>query len=107
MDNVKATPITVEFDAASHSLLAIKKALYRISDVATAEIALTGNTICCRLFPLSSKDSSTHDLVNRLRREVLDQDLREQIAAESKPYRDIILGYVFSKTGLQNDEQVS
>ncbi len=107
MDNVKATPTTVEFDAAAHSLLAVKKALYRISDLASAEIIVTGNTICCRLLPLSSQDCSTHDLVNRLRREVLDQDLREKIAAESNPYRDIILGYVFSKTGLQNDEQVS
>lgn len=107
MDNVRATPTTVEFDAASHSLLAVKKALYRISDLASAEITVTGNTICCRLIPLSNKDCSTHDLVNRLRREVLDQDLREKIAAESNAYRDIILGYVFSKTGLQNDEQVS
>ncbi len=107
MDNVKPAPTTIEFDAASHSLIAIKKALYRISDLATAEITVTDNSICCRLLPLSGKDLFTHDLVNRLRREVLDQDLREKIADESKSYRDIILGYVFSKAGLQSDEQVS
>lgn len=107
MDNVKPAPTTIEFDAAAHSLTSIKKALYRISDLAAAEISVTGNTICCRLLPLPGKDLPVHELVNRLRREVLDQDLREKIADESKSYRDIILGYVFSKTGLQNDEQVS
>lgn len=106
-DSAKPALITVQFDAAVYSLTSIKKALYRISDSVTAEITIDGNAIRCALFPLPGKNALEVELTDRLRCEVLDQDLRERIAAESKPYRDVILGYVFSKTGLQSDEQVS
>ena len=97
--------LTVRFDLRIFDLSIIKKALYRISADATADITVDDNTITCHLFPTSSK-ATPDQLVGRLRQEVLDQDLRERIASESAAYRDVILGYVFSRTGLQSDEQV-
>jgi len=36
------------------------------------------------------------------KKEILDQNLRLKIKRETEPMRNLILGYVFSKTGLQS-----
>lgn len=99
--------LSVRFDQRIFSLSTIKKALYRISADATADITIIDDNITCALFLSSTTNVTAEQLTERLRQEVLDQDLREKIATESSPYRDVILGYVFSRTGLQSDEQVS
>lgn len=97
--------LTVEFDQEVFSLVTVKKALYRLSADLTADVAISGPFIRCCLRPAGHLSGAAADeLPARLRREVLDQDLREKIADETKAYRDVILGYVFSKTGLQGND---
>jgi len=94
-------PATTEvvFDARLHSLLAIKKAAYRLLGRATIGVQLEGDSISCQISPAPDEDIAV--LARDFRNEVLDQDLRDEIAAETAPLRNAILAHVFSKTGLQ------
>lgn len=98
---------TIRFDARVFSLLAVKKAAYRYLDKFAAEIRLESPEIICMvkcMRPLSP----THlaELLDDFRKEVLDQDLREQIKSETEPIRRLILAHAFSQTGLADHEQV-
>jgi His-Xaa-Ser system protein HxsD len=42
--------------------------------------------------------------VESFKKEVLDQDLRLKLKAETEPIRNLILAHAFSKTGLIADE---
>ncbi len=41
---------------------------------------------------------------NQLFQELLDQELREQIAVETAPLRNLILAHAYSRTGLPSDD---
>lgn len=91
---------TLSFDTAIYRLTAIKKAAYRFSDRATFAIEPgPGNTVTVRL---SAMDRLTN--LDRLEAdfttEVLDQDLREIVAAETETVRNLILAQAFSQTSL-------
>lgn len=93
------------FSADVYSLAVVKKAAYRFTDVGAVEIATRDNEIVCTLYfvqPRTQQD--LRRVVNDLRTEVLDQDLRAMVAAETEALRNAILGYAFSKTGLQGSE---
>jgi His-Xaa-Ser system protein HxsD len=95
---------SVNFPARLYTLDTIKKAAYRFSDVAAIEILPDDDKVECRLHLLSqSADKQVEELVNNFRIEVLDQDLRASIAAETAPMRNAILAYAFSKTGMQGE----
>lgn len=90
------------FSAAVYSLSAVKAAAYRIAASAAVRIDSVDGEITCTLVfskPLSAGEAA--DVVHQLTLEVLDQDLRESIAAETAPVRNAILAHAFSKTGLQ------
>ncbi len=95
-----STAVTdVVFDSRAHSLSAVKKAAYRLLGRATIDVRLDGDSISCRVSAAVGEDPAT---VSRdLRDEVLDQGLREEIAAETAPVRNAILAHAFSRTGLQ------
>lgn len=93
--------ITVTFDASVFSVLAVKKAAYVLSGVATAEIRFDGHTLTCELNPSALGKFSPEEIREKFRLEVLDQDLRERIAEETAPLRNAILAHAFSGTGLQ------
>lgn len=103
MSNAPASDaITISFDASVFSVLAVKKAAYALSDVATAEIRFDGHKIHCELHATSGPaKSSPEELQAQFRLEVLDHDLRERIAEETAPLRNAILAHAFSGTGLQ------
>jgi His-Xaa-Ser system protein HxsD len=97
------TGVTTSFDVATFGIDTVKRAAYRLSDLASFDISQEGNRINCRLdflTPLSQEESK--HLLARFRNEVLDQDLRRSIAEETAPVRNAILAYAFSRTGLQN-----
>ncbi|MEX2204682.1 MAG: hypothetical protein WEF50_00470 [Myxococcota bacterium] len=82
----------------------IKRAAYKLSAALACDIRVTPNGFSCTLTPLhpASADEMAR-LVSEFKIEVLDQDLRLAIAEETAPLRTAILGYAFSRTGLQGE----
>ncbi len=88
----------VDFD-----IEAIKRAAYRYSDKISVEIIPAHSEIICRITDLAKNGTASLDLdffVAEFRNEVLDQDLRIKLAAETERYRNLILSLAFSKTSL-------
>lgn len=95
----------VEFDANAYSLLAIQKACHRFSDQASFNVQLSqtgsANVIKVTLQLLKAvSDEALMRLVQLLHNEALEQQLREQIRAQTEGVRNLILAHAFSKTGL-------
>ncbi len=88
------------FAAGLYDLDAIKRAAYRFSDRVRVEIEPTETVVICRLHPLMAVSEADHlAIVSDFSIEVLDQDLRRTIAAETESVRNLILSIAFSKTG--------
>jgi His-Xaa-Ser system protein HxsD len=99
------TPLTVEFDSKTFSLLAIQKACYRFSNIASFElqVVLNGGYEQIRVVasPLTAKSEIGMEFLSKqLRNEALDQQLREEIRAQTEGVRNLVLAHAFSKTGL-------
>lgn len=100
----QAAPIVV-FSAALFTPEAVKRAAYRFSDAFSFSIELDADAIRCEMAPLRPmSEEEVRAQEARFRNEVLDQDLRERIAAETSAIRNAILAYAFSETGLQGVE---
>lgn len=94
----------IVFPKGLYDLDAIKKAAYRFANQAAVEISPSDAEISCRFhFSLPVTDAEVQNLLNDFRIEVLDQDLRASIAAETASVRNVILAYAFSKTGIQSE----
>jgi His-Xaa-Ser system protein HxsD len=86
---------------ASFDVEAVKRAAYRLSDRISIEITDAKPGLNCRLRLLTpSTGVNLESLAEEFRNEVLDQDLRQKIAAETEGYRNLILSLAFSKTPL-------
>lgn len=101
-DHVENVGVNVVFaPEVSFDIEAIKRAAYRFSDRISVEITESPSGVQCRLRRLNSKIAQTlDDIAGEFRNEVLDQDLRLKIAAETESYRNLILSLAFSKTPL-------
>ena len=98
----------LRFDNRVFSLPAIKKAAYKYINSFTADINLEGDEIVCALtFTSPADEELSSRLIGDSKKEVLDQDLREQIKTETEPIRNLIFALAFSKTGIACNEQVS
>ncbi|MGZ5030779.1 MAG: His-Xaa-Ser system protein HxsD [Methylobacter sp.] len=82
------------FDVRVFSLETVKRALYRCQDKCSFDIQLKDNDI------VVSVASSIDGMTDRIRREVLDQDLRDTISKETANIRQLILANAFSNTEL-------
>jgi His-Xaa-Ser system protein HxsD len=99
---------TVIFDTRIFSVETVKKAAYKYLDRITVDFHIDGSILTCLLSFRAGLSETERDLAIRdLKNEVLDQDLRERIKAETAAVRNLILAHAFSKTGLIVDEQVS
>ncbi|MER9689661.1 MULTISPECIES: hypothetical protein [unclassified Mesorhizobium] len=95
----------VKFDLSVFSLDCVKRAAYRVTGNAAVEIMIEGGFAVCTInFNKAAARASADAAVERLRLEVLDQDLRSSIAAESAMVRNAILALAFSRSGLQSDD---
>jgi len=104
----EAKTISLNFDSQVFSLIAIKKAAYRYIDSFSADISIENNEVRCLLnFTSPKSDESCARLADDFKKEVLDQDLREKLKAETEPVRNLILAHAFSKTGIVSNEPVS
>lgn len=98
---------TVSFDTNVFSAETVKKAAYKYLDRLTVAFRLDGPVLTCLLsFPEGTPEADMETALHDLQTEVLDQDLRERIKAETAPIRNLILAHAFSKSGLILDEPV-
>ena len=97
----------LRFDDRVFSLPAVKKSAYKYINSFTADIKLEENEIVCALtFASPANEERASRLIEDFKKEVLDQDLREHIRAETEPIRNLIFALAFSKTGIVGNEQV-
>lgn len=97
--------LSLTFDAKVYSLTAVKKAAYRHLDAFATHISVIGDDIRCELTftpPVTTQEGER--LANELRKEVLDQDLRQRLYEETEAVRNVILAHTFSKAGLFKKE---
>ena len=89
-------------DLRSYRLAAIKKAAYRIADRCTAALGSpTDERLPLTLtFKAGTSETAAKECVRLFLEELLDQELRAEIAAETEPLRVLILAHAFSKTDL-------
>ena len=88
----------VHFAPALYRVSAIKQAAYKMCDRARVDIEPSDAGIECQIHPLTPcGEGELSALENAFRIEVLDYDLRETIAAETEPLRNLILSVAFSK----------
>lgn len=92
--------VVVELEDCMFAAEALKRAAYVMMGRATINFEKVGQKFRCRLTALAPSDD-LEGLTRDFHREVLDQDLRLTIQAETEPLRSAILGLAFSKTGLQ------
>lgn len=93
-------------DLRAYRLTAVKKAAYRLAARFTAVIgAVSESSAALRLtFPKAVTEQQALESARLFFQELLDQDLREQIAEETAPLRDVILAHAYSRTGLPSDD---
>jgi His-Xaa-Ser system protein HxsD len=94
---------TVRFSTRIFDIETIKKAAYRFGGYCTFDFAIDGDDVICTLHPFA-RSAAPMELTDAFRTEVLDQDLRRIIGAETAPIRNAVLAYAFSKTGLQEGD---
>jgi His-Xaa-Ser system protein HxsD len=95
----------VIFDDTVYGITAVKKAVYKFINVFSAEISKEGPIIKCALrFDSDRSAESIESVIADFRKEVLDQDLRENLKRETENVRNLILAHAFSKTGIIKDE---
>ena len=88
-----------DFDLKVVRLAAIKKAAYRFAGQFTVQIEqLSGDNVRVRLSRLGQSHSELDP--NTLPNEVLDQELREVVAEETKSVRELLLAQAFSGLSL-------
>lgn len=92
----------LEFDAAVFSVASVQKACHRFTNIASFEIRLgEKQLVLVTVTPLSTRsDEGQEQLGARIRNEVLDQSLREQIREQTEGVRNLVLAHAFSRTGL-------
>ena len=97
----------IDLDLASFNLEVIKRAAYRYSDRFAFDVSTSGNSAECTLFFDEAKSPEFVQLaISDFRKELIDQDLRQAIRAESEAIRNVILAHAFSRTGLVKSESV-
>lgn len=97
----------IDLDLRAFGLDAIKRAAYRFSDRFAFDLAVASDTATCTLIFDDNKGADFIDVsISFFRKELLDQDLRQTIRAETEHVRNVILAHAFSQTGLVNEEPI-
>jgi His-Xaa-Ser system protein HxsD len=90
------------FDPAAASVDAIQRAAYRLSDRLSIDLAIGDRRIDCVAHIESEDVAEAEAVVAELRKQVLDEVLRERIREETAEVRNVILSLAFSQTGLSD-----
>jgi His-Xaa-Ser system protein HxsD len=87
--------IVVNFAATSQSLGALREAAYRLIGQATCQIDCLDGTHRCHLEAAPGVRLGEAELRARFLNLVTDENLREKLAAETEPTRNLILALAF------------
>lgn len=99
------TEVILCFSDGMYEVEAIQKAAYKAINFITVDIQPDSNSVKCSLTPnIGVSDAQFTHSVEEFKKEVLDQQLRLKLKAETEPIRNLILGIAFSNTGLQGGE---
>jgi His-Xaa-Ser system protein HxsD len=93
-------------DLRIYRLAAVKKAGYRVADRCTVVLGAPEDEQLpiSFLFEPGVAEEVARERVRAFFQELLDQELREQVAEETAPVRTLILAHAFSKTDLIRHE---
>lgn len=92
----------IDLDLRTYRMVAIQKAAYRLADRCTVELGAPRDTTLALTLTLRSavSESGAVEVMRLFFQELLDQELREHLAEESRPLRALILAHAFSRTDL-------
>ncbi len=98
--------LRLELDPSVYSAEAALKAAYRRMNFLTADVSTKGGALVCDLMSCQGIDEQSFDhAVEEFRKDLLDEQLRLKLKAETADVRNLILGAVFSRTGLIRDHE--
>jgi len=89
----------IRVDLRVYSLNAVKKTLYKLADRASFEISSEEREARIIIRPTSGAGDA-NGIEDRFWSEILDQDLRESVAKETEPLRNLILAHALSRTAI-------
>jgi His-Xaa-Ser system protein HxsD len=94
--------IQTTIDLSVYRLTAVQKAGYRFADRCTAVLGSVeqGHLILTLLFGPCTTAADAQEVARLFHQELLDQELREALAAETRAMRSLILAHAFSRTDL-------
>jgi His-Xaa-Ser system protein HxsD len=92
-------------DLRAYRLTAVQKTAYRLAARCTAVLGnVTEISVSVDLtFPVATSEAHALEVARLFFQELLDQELREQIASETASVRNLILAHAYSRTGLPSD----
>jgi His-Xaa-Ser system protein HxsD len=93
--------IRLPLDRSAYSLEAAQKAAYRFIDRLTVVLSQDDTHVLCDIDAIPRFQSQLDRVLADFKRELLDQQLRCQIKAETEGVRNLIMAYAFSRSGLQ------
>lgn len=96
-----STPFTLEIDERIYDLECVQRAAAALSNIASFNFSLKSPGVISVTVSVRSPSTLSHkDAADRLLIEVLDQQLRQKVADETKTERDLVLAYAFSNSKL-------
>ncbi len=94
------TDKALRIDLSAYSLTAIKKAAYRLGDRASIHVAEATPTKVTVQFLAFYKSDFPQGIEQEFIRRLNDEDLREKIAEQTAPLRNLLIAQAFSQTSL-------
>jgi His-Xaa-Ser system protein HxsD len=96
--------IVLEFLKRDQSLGALREAAYRLIGDASCKIESSEDGFICRLTPPAKGRLSVDELRGRFLDLVTDENLREKIAAQTEPTRNLLLALAFGALAEARDQ---
>lgn len=87
--------VVVSFDCGTQELGPLREAAYRLIGTASCQIERSGDRYNCCLTPFGDKAANPEDLRVRFLDLVTDENLREKLARETAPTRNLIVALAF------------
>lgn len=96
--------LVLAFDQSTVSTTSVQKACYRFLEQITAVLEVVDDKLCCSMeFKTATGLQNKIEFEQRFRDEVLDNVLREKISLETEGLRNLVLGFAFSRSGIQDE----
>jgi His-Xaa-Ser system protein HxsD len=94
--------LRAEVDVRCYRLSAVQKAAYKLAEKCTVVLGgVDVNSLPITfLFPRATSETEATEIARLFFQDLLDQELREHIAEETRPLRALLLAHAFSRTDL-------